>query len=246
MSTVNQDINLNSLLEEIKKYEVGIIKRIDHFVDLYDKQEKEDYIWRCVELLRNEDFIDGIDIIHNYLNEMRLNENPFPRSWSYDFMENVIQTIYGTDDFDTYPINGRYFGSCKEYDKDKVKALFDEHGDYIIKLTHYMWFEELWWDNIEHLFDEFDLIKGEKLKQNINNFISYYKKYFPDKCVFDTSFIKTGPNDYYEIKINGFDVNDIDYIDGLGYKNKYCITIDFSYNDFTFIYHDKIDSEQTK
>lgn len=238
MSNINLDIDLDSLLTNINKYEHGIIKRINHFINLYDKQEKEDYIWRCVDLLRNDEFIDGVDVIKNYLDEIIDDDSKMS---SYDFMYDVIQVIYGTDNFNTGPINGRFYGSCKEYDKDKVRALFDEHGDTLIKLTHMILFELFWWDDIDVQFKN-NLIKGKTLKKDAENFKLYFTE-FPNKHLYKTSIIKNGPTDYYEVKIKGYGINDINFRK-LGYKNKYGFTIDFGYNDFTFIHREKIEIDK--
>lgn len=218
----NPDINLDDLLKQIKDYEYDIIKRINHFVNIYDK---EDYLWRCVDLLRSEEFIE-IDAIWFYLSDIKTIDCPSL------FMDNVIQVIYGTDNFSINPINGRYYGLQKKFNKEKIEQLFDKHGDNIIKLTHYICFEIYWWDNIMCQFKN-NLIKCEILKRDVENFEKNFGSHFPNKCLSDASFIKTRPNDYYEVKINGYGINDIDYTN-LGYKNKYGFTVDFGYDDFTF------------
>lgn len=237
MTDINLDIDLDSLLKDIETYEPDIIKRVDHFVDLYDKKEKEDYIWRCVDLLRDEKFVDGVDVIHNYVQPLLYEEKgSLLYDYSFDFMWNVMQVIYGTDDFDTDDVNGHFYGSCKEYDKKKVEALFDKHGDTLIKLTHTMLLELFWWDDIENQFKN-GIVKGERLKKDAENFITHFEE-FPDKHLSDIDSIKIGPDDYYEVKVNGYIINDIRDKD-LGYKNRYGFTIDFGYNDFTFTHQVK-------
>lgn len=226
----NTDINLDNLLEQINDYEPRLITKIYNMVDAFDKTEKEDYIWKCVDLLRDENFIDGPDIVERYLDDIITSTED-----SISIFNHAILSIYNDEDAYYDPINGRYCACIKELDKKKVRALFDEYGDTIIRLTHFIMLDLYWWDDISAIFKN-NMIKGSELKYHAESFYGCFGEDFPDKCLSDTNFIKTGENDYYETKINGFGISEIDPYN-LGYKNKYGFNINSGYNDFEFIYH---------
>lgn len=219
----NKVIDLDSLLEQIANYEYNIILKIYQFVDIYDKQEKEEYIWRCVKYLQNGES----DVIQTY-------HLSFSNSWeeTWEFITIALAAIFGVESFNYDQITGRFHGCVENPDEKEIKKHFEQYGDVIIRLTHFMWFDDLWPND--------DDIENEMEGQCLANFIKNIIFDMDEKYKFDTSFLKIEPTDYYNIKLCGYNLTDIDY-KTMCYKNIYGFNLDTNHNDMTFIHHNKCD-----